>query len=457
MRRLWLCLLLVTGLSAAQAPAQTRMQLPSQLPVNNGVNPTYSGSVPYNTAPYNTAPYNGAPTAVPNGYGAPAYSQPAYGAADPFATTAPSLNNGGFTTNPGAVSTRAAPPFVGSGSVPPGYTPPGVVQPGFGQPVYGQPGAVMAQPNGFSAGPPGTAPYYTPGGPQYLFPEGFPTMDIPQYQYSNEWTRLIQRIRASHGWIAGGDGVRDLGVNSTDTNVTFDIPLFNLPDHFLITPGFGLHLWDGPINTGPGAPDLPAQTYDAYLDVGWNPKFTNYFGAELGARVGVYTDFDHFSSNSLRVMGRGLGVVNLSPTLQFKLGVIYINRNDIKLLPAGGLIWDPSRDQHWEIFFPRPKIAWRLSTVGNFNLWMYVAGEYGGGAWTITRTSFDGTTEFNDDFDYNDLRVMLGFEWIPETKSGLSGFIEAGYVFNRELYYVSLVPERFDLADSFMIRGGFSF
>jgi hypothetical protein len=276
---------------------------------------------------------------------------------------------------------------------------------------------------------------------------------MPQFNYSNEWTKLLQRISLTHTWIHGGDGVNDVGVNDSEVSASFDVPLFNFPDHFLITPGFALHMWDGPVHVNAFSPDLPSQTYDAYIDTAWTPKFNNFLSADLGVRVGVYTDFDHFATDSIRVLGRGLGVVNIQPNLQFKLGVMYIDRNDIKLLPAGGLIWDPSPDQHWEIFFPKPKIARRLSTINNHNMWMYLTGEYGGGAWTIVRDA-----GYTDAVDYNDIRVSFGLEWLPEAKSDWSAFVEAGFVFKRELFYVSQVPPNtVDLSDTFLIRAGVSF
>ncbi|MGC4003082.1 MAG: hypothetical protein QM811_08075 [Pirellulales bacterium] len=287
-----------------------------------------------------------------------------------------------------------------------------------------------------------TTPYYQPGptGPDSLYPNGFGegwgNWQSPQMG-NVEFRRFLQRVRFSYAYLGGGDDPTDLGVNDMEIAATFDVPLFQLEDHFLVTPGFALHLWDGPVNTGtPTSIELPPNTYDAYLDVGWNPRVTNWFGAELGVRVGAYTDFDTFTTDSIRVMGRGLGVVNLSPTLQFKLGVIYIDRNDIKLLPAGGLIWDPSEDRHWEIFFPRPKFAQRLSTVGNYDMWLYLAGEYGGGAWTFTHSNEFPFVGDADSYDYNDLRAMLGVEFLPDVKNGRSGFIEAGFVFKRKLVYV---------------------
>jgi hypothetical protein len=350
-------------------------------------------------------------------------------------------------------------------------TPNTVFQPGAvtTQPVLPPVSTVPVVPNGVN--PPVVtttpAPYYTPApsgapyttSPPAIYPNGLPPIAPPSFPsggMSNirEVTRFLQEVRLTHEWIFDDEDADALEINSTELTATFAVPAFGLQTPFLITPGFALHMFDGPDHVAPAFADLPPQTYDAFLDVGWNPQVNNWFGAELGVRTGVYTDFDHFSSDSFRVMGRGIGVVRITPALAAKLGVVYIDRNDIKLLPVAGVVWDPSPDAHYEVVFPRPKLARRWMTLANHNLWYYVAGEYGGGSWTVVR---QGPPEFVDAVDYNDLRVLLGLEWLPETQSGLRGFVEIGYVFDRELFYVSGAPSRVELDDTFMFRGGVAF
>src|SRR5207248_154812 len=74
-------------------------------------------------------------------------------------------------------------------------------------------------------------------------------------------------------------------------------------------------------------------------------------------------------------------------------------------LPAGGLLWTPTPQVRFDIFFPQPKLSAYLTTVGQYELWWYLAGEYGGGAWTIQRA--DGT---DDRVDINDIRASAGLE-----------------------------------------------
>jgi hypothetical protein len=61
----------------------------------------------------------------------------------------------------------------------------------------------------------------------------------------------------------------------------------------------------------------------------------------------------------------------------------------------------------------------------------------------------------SDRIDYNDIRVSGGLEF--ETQSFIRGHIEVGYVFDREVIFVSRDPPTFKPDDTFMIRGGIDF
>jgi hypothetical protein len=372
-------------------------------------------------------------------------------------TAPPSLP--GPAVAPAVPATPGWDPYADQGLTAPSTPPPSqyALPPGYGaqQPIYSPP-PVYAPPGPYAAPQPSVpAPYYTPNPaapPGVLYPQGGPTFQ-PLYNPVEGWNRLLQAVRLEETYIYDYRSPRGVSVNDLDVTATFAVPVSWDRSPLFITPGFGLHLWTGPLGTGPGSPDLPAQTYDAFLDTAWDPQFTPYFGAELGVRVGVYTDFDTFTDHSIRIMGRGLGVINYSPELKFKLGLIYLDRNDVKLLPAGGVFYTPDADTRWEIFFPRPKYTHRFATTGAYQQWWYVTGEYGGGAWTIRRAN--GT---EDDFDYNDIKVSLGMEWVPETNAtALRGFAEIGYSFDRKLVYRFNPGDDESLHNTIFVRGGISF
>jgi hypothetical protein len=223
----------------------------------------------------------------------------------------------------------------------------------------------------------------------------------------------------------------------------------------LITPGFGLQLWDGPETSATQLADLPPSTYDVFLDAAWNPKFSPLWGAELGIRVGIYTNWDVLVWESWRIMGRAIGTLQLTPTWQGKAGVIYLDRNQVKILPAIGATWTPNDRSRYDIFFPAPRASWRYASTQKHAWWAYLSGEYGGGAWTFRRS----TSNYNmiTPFDYNDIRIALGTEFVPLTQTGLAGNFEVGYVFYRQLFYVDGPPQIVDLPQTIMFRLGLAY
>jgi len=293
-----------------------------------------------------------------------------------------------------------------------------------------------------------------------LFPSGLPFQwesGAYQYQNSNGTTarlqRFLQQISYEQTWIYGNNSPTDLEINRTELSATFGIPIFYNPDTpLLLTPGFAFNWLEGPISapSNSGA-DLPARVFDAYLDAAWNPRLTDWLHADLGLRTGVWTDFKEVNSDSIRVLGRGLGILSLSPQFDFLVGAWYLDRNRVKILPAGGVHWRPNSDWDAYLVFPNPKIRKRSITVGSSQWWVYVGGEYGGGRWTIERADGSG-----DDIDYNDLRVLFGIEW--ETQTQARGHVEVGYVFDRELLFEkSQMPAKLKLDDSIMLRAGVDF
>ncbi len=309
--------------------------------------------------------------------------------------------------------------------------------------IFGNSGGIY--PPGYGPGGGGfpSSPSWNPSGTIFGSGAGYP-----------QFLRLFQGVRFRHAWLYGSDDSDALTINDSDLALAFAIPnFFYSTQPLYLMPSFSLHQWSGP--RPPSTADLPAVAYSAFLDSGWQSDPTRILGAELGLRVGMFSDFDTATSDSLRVMGRGIGRVRVTPRATLKLGVLYLDRNRIKLLPAGGLLWQPNPQMRFDLFFPEPKLARYLSTVGTADMWGYVAGYYGGGAWTIQRAA--GTT---DSIDINDLRVVLGLEWgrNDQMREGRRfGFVEVGYVFNRELRYDASPMDNLDLQDTVMIRAGIGY
>jgi hypothetical protein len=402
----------------------------------------------------------------------PARAQTGYGTSSPTAplTGTPSLTPIPPTTGP--TSTLGQPTFDPYSSQPNTvFSPPSLMPPPTSG--YGYPSA-SGSTQTYSAPPPGSQPYYPPAQPYTGFGTQAPPALYPQGIYGTPTTgvsptlegtlKLFQNVRLSHAWLEGDQGW-ELDINDTYLTSTLAFPNFLWSGQpWFVSPGFGMHLWSGP-SAVPGAPSLPSKAYSAFLDMGWRSDPNVAFGVEAAGRLGIYSDFEGVIDASFRPSGNALMRYNITPTLALKAGVEYINRADIKLLPAGGFVWTPSPQTRWDIYFPQPKFSSYLTTLGNRETWWYVGGEYGGGVWTPEvqfDTDDDGVLETTERtlMDINDMRVYIGLQFGPpgSTAVGQRGaFIEAGYVFEREVIFVTRPAESFTLGETYMLRGGIAF
>ena len=92
--------------------------------------------------------------------------------------------------------------------------------------------------------------------------------------------------------------------------------------------------------------------------------------------MGVYSDFSQITSQSVRLMGKGMAVIVIPDTaLNMKTGVWYINRELIKLLPAGGFVWKPARSRSSTSSFPIRSSAAALHLPDGTDWRWYLSGE----------------------------------------------------------------------------------
>ncbi len=257
-------------------------------------------------------------------------------------------------------------PALPAGSINPSGTvgafpPSGVVQP--------PPPLVGGQSPGIFGGSPVVVPSTTIGAgsgfatpyPPAAFPSGTPSTLFPNGFRFGNWAapslgggfnayQLLHGPRLRHTFINNGSGPFDLEINDTDTSIAFAFPEFLYSSQPLfVVPSFSLHLWSGP--QGFTGSDLPPNAYSGFLDLGWQTDPNKMLGMELGVRLGAFTDFNTFNNDSFQVRGKGLGSFRVAPSTTFKLGVYYLNRNRIKILPAGGFLCQPSPFSRFDIFF----------------------------------------------------------------------------------------------------------
>ena len=256
---------------------------------------------------------------------------------------------------------------------------------------------------------------------------------------------FFQKVSFTGTWIDRNDKFDDFGLTELDLMATFAAPLPTAEWPLLITPAMKTRILNGP-----GHVDLPAQLYESYLELLWLPRFHPRWTAILGVAGGVYSDFEVDGKDAWRMTGTGLMRFDWNPgTTQLIFGVLYLNRRDIRLLPAGGIIWTPDANRRYEVLFPRPKLAHRIAFGPDFEDWVYLGGEFGGNSYSVQRVS--GNT---DVVTLRDFRTYIGLE--RKLNGGAGYHLEIGYVMGRVIEFQSATPD-VEADPTAMLRGGVTF
>jgi hypothetical protein len=251
---------------------------------------------------------------------------------------------------------------------------------------------------------------------------------------------FFQKIVLAGTYIDRGS-LNSFGLNEVDLSMTVAVPAPTRDWPMLITPAFNVRYLDGPVT-----PTLPARLYETYVDFVWVPRLSERWTAILGVAPSLYTDFEIDTDEAFRLTGKALARYDWIPDkVQFVFGVLYLNRDDVRLLPAGGVIWNPSLDQRYEFVFPRPKLAHRISAGPGYEDWVYIGGEFGGNSF-----AYDSGGGVVDKVTLRDYRALLGLE--RKLNGGAGYRIEVGYVFSRTAEFLSGIPD-FTADDSALVRG----
>jgi hypothetical protein len=273
---------------------------------------------------------------------------------------------------------------------------------------------------------------------------GYGDLEPPPCGITDHKSGFFQKVGVSWGFIDRPQS-DEYGLNEFDSFVTVAIPAPTREWPMLISPSFNLRLIDGPVT-----PDLPAQVYEGFVDFLWVPRLSPRWLGILGVAPSFYGDFDVSASDAFRWTGKGLARFDWIPDrLQILFGVLYLNRDDVRLLPAGGIIWMPNDAKKYELLFPRPKLAHRITVGPHYEDWVYLAGEFGGNTYAIERVP--DVTEY---ITLRDIRVFIGIE--RKLNGGAGYRIEAGYVFGRRIEFAS-GPADLEASDTAMVRGGFTY
>lgn len=241
-------------------------------------------------------------------------------------------------------------------------------------------------------------------------------------------------------------GSNGLGLATLETSLTVGMPAPTIDSPLLVTPGFGWTFVDEA--SGPMDPGLPATLYESWIQARWMRKVGDRLGVDLAVAPGWYSDFVNDSAQAFRITGHGFGAWEATDDLRVVAGVIYLDRYDVNLLPAGGLLWTPSDDRRFELLFPRPRLAWRVKENRQAAQWVYLAGEFGGNQWAVRRDS-----GADDIVVYHDYRLLAGWERRP-SDLGISWRLETGWITGRLVEYYVTDTADYRPSDTFLIRAG---
>ncbi len=234
-----------------------------------------------------------------------------------------------------------------------------------------------------------------------------------------------------------------LGLTVLEKWVTLGLPAPTVDSPLLITPGFS-----GTIVDAPAGVDLPSELYEGYVQARWMRKIGSKLGVDLAVSPGWYSDFHNDSAQALRITGHGFGAWEANENLRIVAGVIYLDRYDVNMLPAGGLLWTPADDKRFELIFPRPRLAWRIAERPKSAHWAYLAAEFGGNQWAM-----QSATGADEVVVIRDYRLLAGWERRP-ANLGISWRLETGFVFGRTVEYYDSDTPAFNPSDTFLVRAG---
>ena len=242
----------------------------------------------------------------------------------------------------------------------------------------------------------------------------------------------LQGIAVSAGFV-GDSGSDALTIADYEALVRLAIPLGSFQNVLVVTPSFRQHVIDAPASV-----DLPNSVYETGLSFFYRKQITERFTLLSTVAPSVRSDFKT-DDDGIRIFGLGLIVWDWVPdVLQFSFGAVYLDRDDIPLLPAIGIDWSPTPDWKLELRFPRPRLLRRLAKNGPISeTWAFAAFSLGGNTFAVRRAN-----GIDDELTLRDFRAVLGVEQIRE--GGRGYFVEAGLAFGRSMEYQSGDEQEFD-------------
>jgi hypothetical protein len=347
-------------------------------------------------------------------------------------------------------------PYYGGEGTPPTYTPPGGSIPAPAYPGSVDPfGGSVTQPYGspytgdpFAGGIVTPAPYgYDPFSPQQSGSYTFGLNGPQPFQYG--W-----QGRYDFGWLAEADtsnpDVGSLTVFEVDIEKELNAPLGG-GYTFSFAPQAGYRGWEGPLGTPASNAGLPPAAYRLGLGLKLATPVYGAWQFEAGFNPSLGTDFNESpSSDAMMWDGHLVAFYRTSPQWMFAAGAAYWDRVDEIILPYAGVVWTPSDYWEFRLLFPKPRISYFTGAPLGVPTWLYVAGEYKVEAFEVNVDPINRATQVQ----FEDWRVLGG---VRSEFGSLTAFLEAGWIFNRDVEFKDVFSSDFEIDDGFIARAGFRY
>lgn len=172
-------------------------------------------------------------------------------------------------------------------------------------------------------------------------------------------------------------------------------------------------------------------------------------GFQAAFNPSLNTDwYSSLSSNSVNMDANAMMFFQLDPVWMLVVGAGYWDRVDDIFLPYAGVVITPNDLWELRLLYPQGRISRYLGEFWWGVHWLYLAWEYHVDSFQVAIPN-----NSQGQIQMEDYRLTFGMR---SDHPGFTKYIEAGWVFGRNVEYRNTLPG-FDISDGFIVRGGIRF
>jgi hypothetical protein len=235
-----------------------------------------------------------------------------------------------------------------------------------------------------------------------------------------------------------------------------------------VTPEFNVRNWVGPDRLVPPPPPiqapsagyfgLPPNAYRFATDIQLDAPGRGPFALRLGFTPAIVSDFEaNLTPEGYNWDARGFITFQANPQLMLVGGAAYWDRVVDRVVPLGGVVWIPNDHWEWRVLFPKSRVSVFLGHVGNTATWLYGTFEYNVEAYEVLLVRDRNLARdigVQDKIEFRDWRATVGLRF---DSGAVQTFVEAGWVFGREVQFLRNTNLDFDLSSGLVGRMGIRF